>query len=117
MPMHDNQMSVDVSSSASNAADKAFLAKFAGNPIDKAQQKCHVLVVPQHFDFETAFSPQRHCSVVRINYDLRPVASKKRRERWTEEFLLRLRSLVVWLCPQSPKKVGQNRYRNALPRR
>jgi len=59
MPMHDNQMSMDVSSSASNAADKVSLAKFAGNPIDKAQQKCHVLVVPQHFHFDAPFQRRR----------------------------------------------------------
>jgi hypothetical protein len=34
-PMRDDQMSMYVSSSAANAADKAFLAKFAENPIDK----------------------------------------------------------------------------------
>jgi len=58
-PMRNDQMSMDVSSSASNAADKVSLAKFAGNPIDKAQQKCHVLVVPQHFDFDAPFQRRR----------------------------------------------------------
>jgi hypothetical protein len=49
-PMHDNQMSMNVSSSVVDAADKAFLDKFAGNPIDNMQKKCHVLVVLQYFD-------------------------------------------------------------------
>jgi hypothetical protein len=34
-PMRDDQMSMDVSSSAANAEDKAFLAKFAGTQSTK----------------------------------------------------------------------------------
>src|SRR5450756_1192522 len=44
---------------------------------------------------------------------------QKRRIKWTEDFSLPLppQLLLRLLCPQSPKKVEQNRYRNTLPRR